>query len=201
MHTILAWVLGGLAVLVAGHLSQVHADAFACGNETKLHAYHPSVDETKVPACPPAFNVYKIPKDKTDEQNTLVKNAPRKDHLKIVAGLVTTMTPAEQAAVDAPIQLKKDQLAVANAEIQTNEVCANNTLTDITAYWKGPGGKQAQLAATITTLDTAIAAVTAGPAKTALQAARDALFAHMTMFINDSELQWRYICSRTFVRP
>ena len=43
--------------------------------------------------------------------------------------------------------------------------------------------------------------LTAGPAKTAIQAARDALATHMTMFINDSELQWRYICSRTFVKP
>ena len=27
------------------------------------------------------------------------------------------------------------------------------------------------------------------------------LVAHMTMFINDSELAWRYLCSRTFIRP
>ena len=111
------------------------------------------------------------------------------------------MTQAEKDAVDLPLQQQAAAVTVAQNEIKTNEVCANNTLAEITAYWKGSGGKQEQLQATITTLDTAIAAVATGTAKTALTAARDALVAHMTMFINDSELSWRYLCSRTFVRP
>ena len=42
---------------------------------------------------------------------------------------------------------------------------------------------------------------TAGAPRTAMQKGYDAVLIHMTMFINDSELQWRYICSRTFIKP
>ena len=86
-------------------------------------------------------------------------------HLKVVDGFMVEMTQAEKDAVDAPIEQKKAATDIANNEIKTNEVCANHTLTEITAYWKGPGGKQEQLQATVTAMDTAIAAVAAGAAK------------------------------------
>ena len=171
-----------------------------CGDATKLHRFTPSVDATHVPPCPTPFIVSEIPEAQVVPQRALYASVPPR-HLKVIDGLMAEMTQAEKDAVDLPGQQQAAATAVAKQEIATNEVCANHTLPEITAYWKGPGGKQEQLQATIATLDSAIAAVTAGPAKTAIQAAREAIAAHMTMFINDSELQWRYICSRTFVRP
>ena len=177
---------------------------FTCGDTTKLHLYSHAVDPTLVPVCPAPFLLSEIPEAQIPTQRDLYRThatAGTVRHLKVVDGLMVEMTQAEKDAVDLPLQQQAAAVTVAQNEIKTNEVCANNTLQEITAYWKGPGGKQEQLQATITTLDTAIAAVATGTAKTALTAARDALVAHMTMFINDSELSWRYLCSRTFVRP
>ena len=192
-----AGLLCGLLLLLPGWVA---AEDFVCGDSTKLYRYTPSVDPTKVPTCPASFLLSQIPEMQLVPQAQLYATVPAK-HLKVVAGLMVEMTQPEKDAVDLPAQQHAAATAVAKNEIATNEVCANNTLPEITAYWKGPGGKQEQLQATIATLDSAIAAVTAGPAKNAIQAAREAIAAHMTMFINDSELQWRYLCSRTFVRP
>ena len=52
------------------------------------------------------------------------------------------MSHAEKDAVDLPLQQQKEAVAVAQNEIKTNEVCANNTLAEITAYWKGPGASK-----------------------------------------------------------
>ena len=182
------------------------AGDYVCGNATKLERFSPSVDATKVPPCSAPFVLSPLPDDEaivTAQRNLYrtMNQASTLHHLKVVDGFMVEMTQEEKDAVDAPIEQKKAATDIANNEIKTNEVCANHTLQQITDYWKGPGGKQAQLQTTIATLDSAIAAVAGGTAKTALLASRDALAAHMTMFINDSELQWRYICSRTFVRP
>ena len=177
-----------------------------CGNSTKLERFTPSTDATKVPPCPAPFVLSSLPDDEViitaqrDLYRTMSQSGTLR-HLKVINGLMEVMTETEKAEVDAPINQKKAATDIANNEIKTNEVCANHTLTDITAYWKGPGGKQAQLQATIADMDTAIAAVATGTAKTALTKVRDGVVAHMTMFINDSELQWRYICSRTFIKP
>ena len=166
----------------------------------RLGYYAQGIDPSTIPSCVLPLTVAEVPEAQIPSQNQLYAAVPKK-HLKVIDGLMVEMTQAEKDAVDLPAQQHAAAVAVATAEIQGNEVCANNTLTEITAYWKGPEGKQAQLQTTVATLDSAIAAVTAGPARTAIQAARDALVAHMTMFINDSEFQWRYICSRTFVKP
>lgn len=191
-----------IVLLIVFSPGLVYPSNYVCGDTTKLGYYAQGVDPSAIPPCPPPFTVDTagVPEAAIPAQDVLYTTVPPR-HLKVVAGLMVEMTQAEKDAVDLPAQQHAAAVAVANAEIQGNEVCANNTLTEITAYWKGPGGKQAQLQTTITTLDTAIAAVAAGPAKTAILAAREAIVAHMTMFINDSELQWRYICSRTFVKP
>jgi hypothetical protein len=190
-------VLAVLVLLVA----QAEAGNWVCGDTTKVHRYTQSVDATKVPACPVPFVVSEIPEADIPAQDALAASVPHR-HLKVADGpprLMVEMTQAEKDAVDAPAQAQAAAKEVAKSEMQTNQICANNTLPEITAYWKGPGGKQESLQATIVTLDTAIAAVTTGPAKTALVASRDALVAHMTMFIDTSELLWRYLCSQTFV--
>jgi hypothetical protein len=183
----------------------VWAEPVICGDATKLQYFQPSVDPTRAAPCPAPYAQFVLTEtnpglEVIEAQKTLYATIPQQ-HLKVVGGLMVEMTPQEQAAVDAPGQLKAAQYQAANTEVQSNTICSNHTLQQITDYWKGPGGKQSQLQATIATLDTAIAALTAGPAKTAIQAARDALVAHMTMFIDDSELQWRYICSRAVVSP
>ena len=197
------WRYAGMVIMVAMVLwREAAASNYVCGDMTKLGYYAQAIDPSKIPPCLPPFTVDPagVPEAEIPAQDTLYRTVPPR-HLKVVDGLMVEMTQAEKDAVDAPLILHQQAVAVAQAEIQGNEVCANNTLQEITAYWKGPGGKQEQLTATIATLDAAIAAVTAGPAKTAILAAREAIVAHMTMFINDSELQWRYICSRTFVKP
>ena len=178
------------------------AGDWVCGDATKLERFTPSVDASKVPPCPAPFVLSPLPDDEAivTAQRTLYASLPPR-HLKVIDGLMAEMTQAEKDAVDLPAQQHAAAVAVAHAEIQGNEVCANNTLTEITAYWKGTGGKQEQLQATIVPLDSAIAALAPGPAKTAIAAAREAIVVHMTMFVNDAELQWRYICSRAFVRP
>jgi hypothetical protein len=176
---------------------------FTCGDTTKLHRYSHAVDPTRVEPCPAPYVLAEIPHPQIGAQRSLYNqhaHAGTVRYLKVVEGLMVEKTQAEKDAVDLPLQQQAAAHAVAQQEVQTNEVCANHTLTEITAYWKGPGGKEEQLQTTIAALDLAIAAVT-GPAQTALSAAREALVAHMTMFINDSELSWRYLCSRTFLRP
>ena len=147
------------------------ASTYVCGDATKLGYYAQSIDPSQVRPCPPPFAVTEVPEAAIAAQTALYTSVPQK-HLKVLDGLMVEMTQAEKDAVDLPAQQHAAAVAVATAEIQGNEVCVNNTLTEITAYWQGPGGKQAQLQATVATLDSAIAAVTAGPAKTAIQAAR-----------------------------
>ena len=145
---------------------------------------------------------------RTDEQRTLLASTvvrgvlgilpanPR--YLKVVAGYAELLSSGEMDTVDAAIAAAKAPYVVAQEEVNTNDVCANNTLAQIDTYWTT---KQSQLQATITALDTAIAALSAGAAKTAIQAARDAIVAMDTMFIQNSNKDWRYTCSRTFLRP
>ena len=86
--------------------------------------------------------------------------------------------------------------------MKQSDVCKDRTLPEITAYWKGPGGKQEQLQTAMIAFQNAINALTAGtPPRLALQAAYDALFLHMTQFIDDGERSWRYVCAHGFVQP
>ena len=130
------------------------AGDYVCGNTTKLERFSPSVDATKVPPCLAPFVLSPLPDDEailTAQRNLYrtMNQASTLHHLKVVDGLMAEMTQAEKDAVDAPINQKKEATDIADNEIKTNEVCANHTLTEITAYWKGPGGKQEQLQATV----------------------------------------------------
>jgi hypothetical protein len=206
------WLLLVLALLLAPMLA--HAGDFVCGTDVvsatspSLHRFTASVDPTRVPPCPAPYTLYGVPETPPtliQDQRDLYASVPHR-HLKVVGGLMVEMTQAEQDLVDAPAQAQAAAEAVAKQEVTSNEICANHTLPEITAYWKAPTGstppsKQAQLQATIKTLDDAIVLVNAGPPKTAILAARDALVAHMTMYIDSLELVWRYMCSRTFIAP
>lgn len=176
-------------------------EAIICGDTTKLYYFAGSVDPTQAPVCPAPFLQTVLSHADTPPQRAFYDSMPRKDFIKVVDGLMVEMTQAEKDAVDAAIAAAKAPAQAARTEMATNEVCANHTLQQISDYWKGPGGKQSALQATITTLDTAIAAVAAGAPKTALVAARDAIVTHMTLFIDDSERQWRYICAHGYVQP
>jgi hypothetical protein len=146
---------------------------------------------------------------RTDEQRTLLastvdRGAPlgvqpvNPKYLKVVTGYAELLPTAEMDTVDQAVAAAKAPYAVAQQEVNQNDICANNTLQEIDTYW---ATKQSQLQATITALDNAIAALTAGPPKVAMQAARDAIAAMDQMFIQDSNKDWRYTCSRTFLRP
>ena len=118
------------------------ASNYVCGDATKLGYYAQGVDPSAIPACAPPFHrgTAGVPEAAIPAQTPLYNTVVHR-HLKVVAGLMVEMTQAEKDAVDAPINQKKEATDIANNEIKTNEVCANNTLTEITAYWKGAGGK------------------------------------------------------------
>ena len=169
----------------------------------RLEWYAEGLDPARVPTCPPPSAITKLPDDDPvvlAQQAALYQAVPKK-YLKVVMERMQEMTQAEKDTVDAPAQARAAATAVATQEMKTNEVCANHTLQQITAYWKGPGGKQEQLQAFIATLDTAIATVPAGNPKDALIAARNGLVAVMTLVVDDGERSWRFVCSHLFVSP
>jgi hypothetical protein len=144
-------------------------------------------------------------------------------YLKVVpdpptaGGLATLMTPAEMQAVDDFAAQQAAPRIVADNEVKNNEVCANNTLQQISDYWVGPApeSKKSQLTAQIAavdaliaTWDTKITPLAAGAPKDAMIAARaavkgirDADVFFMNMMTQSFELIWRYTCSRTYLRP
>lgn len=183
--------------------STVLASSYVCGDATRLAWYGEGIDPARVPACPAPYVASKLPDNDPAvlAQQAALHKAVKPKYLKVVAERMVEMTQPEKDTVDAPAQVQAAATAVAKNEIAANEVCANNTLPQITAYWKGPGGKQAQLQTAMGTFQAAIAALTAGPAKTALQAAYDALLLHMTQFVDDGERSWRFVCAHGALSP
>ena len=192
-------VLLSLTILLIA-ASVAHAGYYICGDTTKLGYYAQGIDPARVPPCAPPFLLSELPDEATiAQQDTLYRTVGPK-HLKVLDGLMVEMTQAEKDIVNQPTP-EQAAASVARNEMKTNEVCANHTLPEIDAYWKGPGSKQAQLQTAMGTFQTAINALAAGPPKTALQASYDALLLHMTMFIDNSNLIWRYVCSHGYVQP
>lgn len=191
------------SLLVFLWCSTTLASSYLCGDATRLEWYGEGIDPARVPACQAPYAVAKLPDEDPAvlaQQAALYQTVPKK-YLKVVTERMTEMTQPEKDAVDLPAQQQAAARAVANQEMQNSQVCAKKTLPEITAYWKGPGGKQEQLQAAMGTFQAAINALTASPAKTALQAGYDAILLHMTQFIDDSERAWRESCSLVFVSP
>ena len=197
--------IGRILIVLMGILSPslLYASSYHCGDTTRLEWYREAVDPAAVPACPAPYVASKLPDDDPAvlaQQSALYASVKPK-YLKVVSERMVEMTQAEKDAVDAPAQAKAAATAVANNEMKINEVCANHTLQEITDYWKGSGGKQAQLQSLIQTLDDAIALIPAGAPRNAIQASRDAHAGHMSMFVDNEERQWRYICSHGALSP
>lgn len=186
-----------MLVTLLGMFSITHASDYLCVNGTVLRYYAYGIDPSLVPPCDPPSNLFELSAADAPAQNLLYQTVQRK-YIKVVGGLMVEMTVPEKAAVDAPDIAVKAKRDAAVAEITGNNICANNTLAQISTYWDS---RQSELTATVSTLDTAIAAMTAGAPKNAVTASRNALVAHMTMFIDSSRTMWRYICSRTVARP
>lgn len=175
-------VVGFLVLLLIPCMSE--AGYSICGNETGLYYFAQGVDPANLPLCP-------TPNVRTDLVDEVTINAQigvfysmEPKYIKVVGGLMVPMLQSEKDAVDAPGLPAKQKKAAALAEIQGNNICANNTLAEISAYWDN---KQSELQA-------AVAPVPAG-------AAKNAIIANMTMLIESNRTLWRYICSRTVVRP
>ena len=138
----------GLCVgLMLGAGAAVAASTYTCGDTTKLGYYAQGVDSSAIPACPAPFTVSEVPEAAIPAQTALYNTVIHR-HLKVVGGLMAEMTQAEKDAVDAPINQKKEATDIANNEIKTNEVCANNTLTEIThtgKVWRETGTSSNQL--------------------------------------------------------
>lgn len=205
MRKILFMTFGLLFVLY----TRAFASYYVCGHavvsaaQPSLGYYAPSLDPSKVPPCQPPYILTPLPDDETviAQQDTLYNTIPNKRHIKVVDGRMVEMTQAEKDAVDLPGNQQKAANEAARNEMKVNPVCANNTLPEIDAYWKGPGSKQAALQASMTTFQTSINAMTAGTAKTAMQNAYNAMLLVMNQFIDDSNLSWRSVCSHQYVQP
>lgn len=181
-----------------------HSAAVICG-DTSVHTdatptvkyYYGSIEASLAPACSSPYTQYTLTKSSpgsaTVAAQTTLWNTVAHKYLKVSAGLMVEMSGGEKASVDTGIQNAQQPAIDAGAEVSNNPICQNHTLAQISTYWDTT--KQGELQATITTLDTAIAALSAGAPKTAITAARNAIVAHMTMYIDHEELVWRYICS------
>lgn len=195
-----------LLLLLCTHTFASH---YVCGydvvstTQPSLGYYAPNIDPSRVPPCPPPYIVTPLPDDPTviAQQDTLYASVPNKHHIKVVAGRMVEMTVAEKDIVDKPANDKKAANEAARAEMAASPVCANHTLPEIDAYWKGPGSKQAALQASMATFQTSINAMTAGTNKTAMQNAYNSMLLVMNMFIDDSNLSWRSMCSHQYVQP
>lgn len=178
---VLLFVLLTYSISEAGYYLCGKADVVV--NVPTLFYYRAGIDPSVVPVCPAPYTLTELTTN-IQAQEALYNTTPNKLHLKVVAGVLTLMTPEEQAIVDAPRIALQAKRAAAKAEIEGNNICANNTLAEISAYWDA---RQAEL-------QTAVGPVPAG-------ATKQAIIATMTLLIDSNRQLWRYICSRTVVRP
>ena len=122
--------LAGIVCAVA-FCGSAAASNYVCGDTTKLGYYAQGIDPSKVPACTAPWTVSEVPEADISAQDALYATVPPR-HLKVVAGLMVEMTPAEKAVVDTPTAAQAARAAFL-VEMNTQDICSGVSVADIQA--------------------------------------------------------------------